>query len=108
MLGWYTIYNYNIICDQYLLGFPYTNEDLIQKDLTQLLSPLVEDDTCSDQVILMTHIGPSISCKYLFESMTYQLFIATTEARDDPKSFIISGSNSLTKWLANEKIVSFL
>jgi Icc-related predicted phosphoesterase len=38
-------------------GFPYTSEDLIQKDLMQLLDPLVKDGS-TDQFILMTHVGP--------------------------------------------------
>jgi hypothetical protein len=40
-----------------MIGFPYTSEDLIQKDLMQLLDPLVKDGS-TDQFILMTHVGP--------------------------------------------------
>lgn len=49
------------------IGFPYNDEDGIDKDLSQLLEPLLGKDSPlqsdEDQLILMTHVGPSNSCK---------------------------------------------
>lgn len=49
-------------------GFPYKNEEEIEKDLTQLLQPLLTSESTlslstNDQLILMTHNGPRNSCK---------------------------------------------
>ncbi|XP_019863786.1 PREDICTED: uncharacterized protein LOC100634094 [Amphimedon queenslandica] len=75
-------------------GFPYNNEDDINKDLTQLLEPFLGKDTPlrspEDQLILMTHCGPSNS--------------STSRFCDDPNAVIEAGSMSLYNWLVKPEL----
>ena len=49
------------------LGFPYRNQEEMGVDLNKLLDPLMKSETSplteDDQLILMTHCGPTESCE---------------------------------------------
>lgn len=49
------------------LGFPYRDEQEISADLAKLLDPIISSEMSplspTDQLILMTHNGPTNSCK---------------------------------------------
>lgn len=49
------------------LGFPYRDEQEVSADLAKLLDPIISSEMSplspTDQLILMTHNGPTNSCK---------------------------------------------
>lgn len=77
-------------------GFPYRNQEEMGVDLNKLLDPLMKSETSplteDDQLILMTHCGPTES--------------STTIIMDDPLHPIISGSTALYEWLCKPEMQS--
>ena len=48
-------------------GYPYYSEDDMKKPLQQLFDPLTASDSPlhhGNQLIVMTHVGPTESCEY--------------------------------------------
>lgn len=105
-------------------GFPYRTDEEMGKDLRALLDPVFLSEPSSvgkeDTVILMTHNGPSDSCKphtnksyfnkiNLEERFFLALFLnlcpGTTLARNDPLNPIQSGCSVLHKYLCKEELV---